>query len=158
MVKTRLKTRKEIIQIWSKQSNEMLNTFCCPNCRTLMIKNNQGHWICDNSYCNLKGIEYEHDAELTIGFGDCLDCGRVEMECNVERDSPGCVKNRVLTDFCPSNCQYLSITEEQQQKDFLKTGVKEEHKCKYTNEKLYHDQNHPALNVCDGCYYNKKDK
>jgi len=35
--KSKLLTRKEVIEIWSKQSEVFLNSFCCPNCRDILF-------------------------------------------------------------------------------------------------------------------------
>jgi hypothetical protein len=36
--KSKLLTRKEIIDLWMKQPEELLNILSCPNCRDLLFK------------------------------------------------------------------------------------------------------------------------
>jgi hypothetical protein len=43
-------TRKEIIEIWKEQPDDLLNSFCCPNCRDLLF-NYSGTLMCRNSDC-----------------------------------------------------------------------------------------------------------
>jgi len=50
MIKTRLFTRREIIDIWSKQSNEKLDSKVCPMCRNILDKKN-GVYFCNNLDC-----------------------------------------------------------------------------------------------------------
>lgn len=44
--------RKQIIKEWSKQSEEQLNSLCCPNCRNLLVTVNDNILECINSNCN----------------------------------------------------------------------------------------------------------
>lgn len=47
--KCRLLTRREIIDIWQKQSKEFLNTYCCKNCRDLLYETKkENEWYCKN--------------------------------------------------------------------------------------------------------------
>ena len=48
----KLLTRKEIIQLWSQQSEEMLNSYCCPGCRDLLFETEK-YYICKNTSCKL---------------------------------------------------------------------------------------------------------
>jgi hypothetical protein len=50
----KLLTRKEIIEIWSRQSNEMLNAFYCPECRDLLTTDKNGELYCLNTMCKNK--------------------------------------------------------------------------------------------------------
>jgi hypothetical protein len=55
-------------------------------------------------------------------------------------------------DFCPQDCKYLSITEEQQkvtEKINMKTY---EHRCYKYDVKLYHLLAQPNLYKCEECY------
>lgn len=58
----RLKTRQEIIDIWEYQSDDLLGTFCCPNCRDLLA-NYSDHHICVNHGCNLFNIKLKNASE-----------------------------------------------------------------------------------------------
>lgn len=51
----KLLTRKEIIDIWSKQPKEYLESYCCPNCRDLL----NDEYICKN--CELQIIIIKQD-------------------------------------------------------------------------------------------------
>jgi hypothetical protein len=35
-----LLTRKQIIEEWKKQTPDLLNSFCCPDCRDILIREN----------------------------------------------------------------------------------------------------------------------
>ena len=58
-MKTKLLTRKEIIEIWNDQSEDFLNSYCCPNCRDilynhpyqLMLEVSEEHYFCHNRDC-----------------------------------------------------------------------------------------------------------
>ena len=39
-MKHNLLTRKEIIKLWEKQKKEILNSYCCPSCRSVLFKYN----------------------------------------------------------------------------------------------------------------------
>jgi uncharacterized protein YbaR (Trm112 family) len=69
--KVKLLTRKEIIIQWMKQDDELLNIFCCPNCRDLLedykfSKHNtrpdiESEYIyCHNTGCELFNIAIEN--------------------------------------------------------------------------------------------------
>lgn len=54
----KLLTRKEIIEIWSKQSDTHLNTYTCPNCRDLLVQKGDSY-VCINGDCGLHGVVYK---------------------------------------------------------------------------------------------------
>lgn len=51
----KLLTRKQLIDIWSKQSFEQLNSFCCPKCRDLLLEY-PTHFFCLNEECSQEYI------------------------------------------------------------------------------------------------------
>jgi len=54
-------TRQEIIDTWSKQSEEYLNSYCCPKCRNILIYNKEkDFYICDNGMCEFDHIIKEN--------------------------------------------------------------------------------------------------
>lgn len=53
-------------------------------------------------------------------------------------------------DFCPSHCEYLSITEEEQNK----IRPKPDHICLKYNQRVKHGAYHPALMKCVECMTN----
>lgn len=62
--------------------------------------------------------------------------------------------------FDCNNCEYLNITEEQQNEYFQKTGTKPSHICRKYNKRVYHevflrDQPHHRIHPCAEC---KEDK
>lgn len=58
-------TRKEIIEIWSEQEEAFLNSFCCPECRDILL--NDGMILhCSNYQC--RNIDH-YDIET----GDKID-------------------------------------------------------------------------------------
>lgn len=46
----KLLTRKEIIDEWNKQSEEMLNSKCCPVCRNILHEYGD-RYFCENREC-----------------------------------------------------------------------------------------------------------
>lgn len=42
--------RKEIIEIWQAQSEEFLNSYCCPDCRNIMDSDEENYFCC-NEMC-----------------------------------------------------------------------------------------------------------
>jgi len=46
----KLLTRKQIIDIWLEQPDEMLNTVCCPQCRNLLHEFSD-RYFCENENC-----------------------------------------------------------------------------------------------------------
>lgn len=56
-------------------------------------------------------------------------------------------------EFCPRNCEYLSITEKMQ--DLLDTP--RPHVCLKYDTRLYHLLAHPDLYRCDKCYEEKRE-
>lgn len=43
-------TRRQILEIWSKQSDDKLDSLCCPSCRDILIKEND-IYRCPNPEC-----------------------------------------------------------------------------------------------------------
>jgi hypothetical protein len=60
-----LLTRKQVIDIWLKQSDEHLNSYGCPNCRDLLFK--EGNYFrCKNMDCkNFMGLIDIHGNIIT---------------------------------------------------------------------------------------------
>ena len=54
----KLLTRKELMKIWSKQSDTHLNAYTCPNCRDLLVQNGDSY-VCINGDCGLHGVVYK---------------------------------------------------------------------------------------------------
>jgi len=44
-------TRREVIEIWSRQNDELLDSPVCPNCHDLLVKKSDGAWFCENGNC-----------------------------------------------------------------------------------------------------------
>ncbi len=55
MLKTKLLTRQNIIDMWSTQPEELKNHYCCPNCRDLLYLNDEENdfYFCYNHQCSL---------------------------------------------------------------------------------------------------------
>jgi hypothetical protein len=64
ILKRKLQTRREIIEIWNKQTDEIKDTYCCPACRNLLyaykfslyytrlgIGNDDDYYYCHNQVC-----------------------------------------------------------------------------------------------------------
>ena len=58
-------------------------------------------------------------------------------------------------DFCPRDCEHLSITEEQQQQQ--NRGNHVPHICLKYNVRLYHLLAHPDIYRCEKCYEENKE-
>lgn len=56
-------------------------------------------------------------------------------------------------EFCPRDCEYLSITEAEQNK----CNTHWPHICNKYDTKLYHFYAHPDLYKCDKCYEENKE-
>lgn len=46
----KLLTRREVIQYW-QESSKFLDYLCCPSCRTILTKENNGSYFCGNEEC-----------------------------------------------------------------------------------------------------------
>ena len=46
----KLLTRREIIALWQKQPDVMLDSLCCPNCRDILFED-EDSYFCDNIHC-----------------------------------------------------------------------------------------------------------
>lgn len=44
----KLLTRKQVIELWSKQSEEALNNYVCPNCRDILLKIDDNTYYCSS--------------------------------------------------------------------------------------------------------------
>jgi hypothetical protein len=51
----KLLTRRQIMEEWNKQSDEMLDSFCCPNCRDILHELDD-RYFCKNKHCHQLGI------------------------------------------------------------------------------------------------------
>jgi len=51
-----LPTRNDIIKIWVTLEAETLDSFCCPNCNTVLIVIENKH-VCSNMLCLVSEIE-----------------------------------------------------------------------------------------------------
>lgn len=56
MIKTKLLTRRQVMEIWAEQSDELLDTYTCPKCRDLLYKKNNVYF-CNNIECSGYKIE-----------------------------------------------------------------------------------------------------
>ena len=54
-------TRRQIIEEWSKQSDEFLDSVCCPKCRNIMFEYSD-RYFCDNEDCSQ---DYVLKSEIT---------------------------------------------------------------------------------------------
>ena len=50
-IKLKLLTRREIIQIWKSQTDEMLDSYCCPKCRNILLDYGD-RYFCENKDCS----------------------------------------------------------------------------------------------------------
>ena len=57
-----------------------------------------------------------------------------------------------MSNFCPEDCPYLSLTEKRQRELKNLTGIDSHHFCKKYNVRLYHLSEHPNLHMCEQCY------
>jgi hypothetical protein len=58
MIVSNLLTRRDIINLWMAQQEGHLDSYCCPNCRDLLIKDdNENTFRCMNDYCSYYIIE-----------------------------------------------------------------------------------------------------
>lgn len=48
-----LLTRKQIIEIWNEQTEEILNSLCCPECRGILSEGDDKLLYCTNSNCSM---------------------------------------------------------------------------------------------------------
>ena len=60
---TRLLTRRQIIEMWQKQPSEMLDSYCCPQCRNILL-HYVDRYICENRDCPQ---EYILESEVLHG-------------------------------------------------------------------------------------------
>ena len=60
----KLLTRKEIIELWSKQPENILNSYCCPSCRDIM-EETEDAYICRNTGCKLEGCNYPKNSRFS---------------------------------------------------------------------------------------------
>jgi tRNA(Ile2) C34 agmatinyltransferase TiaS len=72
-----LLTRKQVIDLWLK-NKQHLNSYCCPNCRDILISEGNHKYKCKNSECancDLVVSDREEYSEIEIanalrdGFG-----------------------------------------------------------------------------------------
>jgi hypothetical protein len=59
---------------------------------------------------------------------------------------------KMTNEFCPNNCEHLSITEEKQNFIHMIAGIKPQHRCSKYIKPLYHMLAHPKLYKCEECY------
>jgi hypothetical protein len=59
--------RREIIMIWSKQPEEMLDSYCCPSCRDILHEKD-GLYTCRNEFCNFSPYKKEPFPEISVIF------------------------------------------------------------------------------------------
>ena len=57
----------------------------------------------------------------------------------------------MTNEFCPRNCEHLSITEEKQNFMAMIAGVKPQHRCSKYIKILHHLDAHPELYKCEEC-------
>lgn len=51
---SRLLTRRQIIEEWSRQDDTLLDMYCCPECRDILISiGEQGKYKCVNQACSV---------------------------------------------------------------------------------------------------------
>ena len=45
------RTRREVIEMWGKQPDSLLDSPVCPNCRDILYKTDNDTWFCGNRSC-----------------------------------------------------------------------------------------------------------
>ena len=60
----KLLTRKEIIEIWRRQTKDMKAQYCCPSCRDILTKLKDGKFVCDNQSCLMTAEEINDNYEV----------------------------------------------------------------------------------------------
>ena len=58
----KLLTRRQIIDIWKEQPDNMLDSYCCPNCRDLLDED-ENTYFCSNVYCLEDFVTSKKDLE-----------------------------------------------------------------------------------------------
>lgn len=58
-------------------------------------------------------------------------------------------------EYCPRDCEHLSLKESEQANVAKKLGFLPPHVCNKYNKKLYHLLAHPDLYKCNECYYSE---
>lgn len=58
-------------------------------------------------------------------------------------------------ELCPQNCEWLNLSEAQQNKIYDLTGEKPNHFCIRYGVRLYHMLAHPGLYKCEDCIKNE---
>ena len=53
--------------------------------------------------------------------------------------------------YCPINCKWLNVTEEEQNRLQQNTGKKLHHVCLKHEKQLYRLSDHPKLHKCEEC-------
>lgn len=59
---------------------------------------------------------------------------------------------KMNNEYCPRECEHLSITEKRQELFNMITGVKIQHRCTKYIKPLYHMLAHPDLYKCEECF------
>jgi hypothetical protein len=72
----KLLTRRQIIDIWLKQTVKNLDSYCCPNCRDI-LQENKTHFWCGNGGC-AEEVPYDKK-EMSIGCG-CVKFGERKFD------------------------------------------------------------------------------
>lgn len=56
-----------------------------------------------------------------------------------------------MSEYCPINCKWLNVTEEEQNSIQQRRGKMITHVCLKYEKQLYHHQEHPKLHKCEEC-------
>jgi uncharacterized protein YbaR (Trm112 family) len=58
----KLLKRNEIIEIWDQQNKDILNSFCCPSCRDILVYDQETNsYLCFNSLCLIDELKIDKD-------------------------------------------------------------------------------------------------
>lgn len=56
-----LMTRREIMEVWRGQSDDMLDSYCCRGCRDILQKDCGGIYRCTNLLCKWFDVPIKED-------------------------------------------------------------------------------------------------
>ena len=61
-----LLTRREIIEIWKRQDDKHLDSYCCRNCRDILSYDSDNIFYCKNIECSNYGVKINEDGKIKI--------------------------------------------------------------------------------------------
>lgn len=67
----KLLKRKEVIELWKSQPEEVLNKYCCPICRDLLSSHDGGEQLyCSNIFCDNSTVYHNPNRQEKGGSED----------------------------------------------------------------------------------------